>query len=168
MTEVEEHLEVLAKAALTPARVVQPMTGEVVDLINDPTDVLAERYREASNFVSEGARPFQRAVADALLNRMDHERTYTVRAGRWMVEGDSPNRVEVDDVDALYEELCALAASGAVSVEAVEKAFKTERKAVRSGLNALKRVPGPVAECVAAHEVQSSRPRQVKVRENRS
>lgn len=163
-----EQLDALAAAALTPAprpsKAMNPTTGELLELASTPTDVLAEQYREVSNFVQNGARAFQRAVADELLARMDHEREYTVHVGHWTVEGDSANRTEIDDAQGLYEELTALAASGVVSQEAVEKGFKTERKAVRSGLNALKRVPGPVRDAIEAREVQSQRPRQVRVK----
>lgn len=141
-----------------------PWTGELVALANATDEQLAELLEQAREIEQDALRQLKRAVQEEILSRMDREACWTVHAGRVTLTGDSPNRSDWD-VERLRKTLRSLTRSGAISSAAATKAVrrKVVYEASVSGVNALLKLGGTVAERLEECRVPSSRPRGVRV-----
>lgn len=152
---------------MTSTALVQPKTGELLDLKDAPTDALAEWLAAVRDIESE-YREAKGVVTRELLERMDREARWTVPLSNgWKLVGDSPAPTEgFDDIPMLLNDLRELAEEGVVSREAVEAAFPRviTFKADRSAVGRLRKLGGRVAEVIAAHAVRQERDRRVSVR----
>lgn len=143
--------------------VLNPATGELVPL-DSPTDVLAQYLAGVREF-EDGLRSAKRQVADELLQRMDHEGTWTVHLPGITVEGDGPGRV-MYDAEELHRRLDDLVDHGHISAAARDKAVEvvTTYKAKAAGVKALHKLGDEVAEAIDACSHPSEKPRQVRVK----
>jgi hypothetical protein len=144
--------------------VVHPATGEVV-LLDAPTDTLAgtlAAIREAEGEM----RTFKQILTGELLRRMDAEATWTVRAGDFTVEGDSPKPKTEYEAEKLYIALSEFVDSGVISQGALEQAVEPVRtyKAKQAGLNKLLALGGLIAETVERHRTEVPRDRRVRIK----
>jgi hypothetical protein len=150
----------------TPAVVITPMTGEVVEL-DATTDVLADwlhRVRQAE----ADLRDAKRAVGAELLARMDREARWTARVGAFEVKGDGPGAVEYD-AERLRTELHLLVRAGEISEAAMQDAVEIVHtyKAKARGINALRKLGGRVAAAIDSCASPSTKDRRVTVKEIR-
>lgn len=151
---------------LTPqpatAPILNPATGEVLDLATEPSDVLARALVEVRE-AEVNLRAFVGHVKAEVLARMDAEGTWTVRAGGYKLTGDGPGRTEFD-APALWLALQALVEDGTITDGARDRAVSVAQTftAHANGVKALRKLGGPVAEAIAAHERPVERPRAVR------
>lgn len=146
------------------AAVLNPRTGEVVSL-DASTEELAAWLEDVRSWEQEFLRPCKRAVEEVLLERMDHEASYTLRAGRLEITGDGPGRVEYEE-EILRNRLRPFVDDGTISRDAYAAAVKevvTYRPMAR-GINALRKLGGQVAVAILEAERPSSKPRRVTVK----
>jgi hypothetical protein len=125
---------------------VHPATGEIVALADAPAEVLAEivqlvRDRE------EQIRRGKRVVAQEVHRRMDAEAKWTINADGWKITGQAPGGVDYDG-EILHKALEVLVSEGEISREAADRACRPETtyKPMKSGINALVKLGGKVAE----------------------
>jgi hypothetical protein len=147
----------------TELEVLNPTTGEVIDLASAPTDELAvvlDRIKSHNDAVSD----FRRDVVDEMLRRMDKRGVWTVHLAGVKVTGQSPAAVEYEDLEAMWRKLRALVHAGELDELAVDDAVttKTEWTTKAKGINALKKLPAARA-IIEAHERPSSKRRSVRV-----
>jgi hypothetical protein len=154
----------VADAIDTNPAVLNPRTGEITELAADTAE-LARYLADVRAWEMEFLRPAKRAVEEELLRRMDHEASYTLRAGGLEVTGDGPGRVEYD-ADVLRDRLRPLVDAGVISRDAFAAAVRerVSYQPMARGLNALRKLGGVVAEAVGAAERPSEKPRRVTVR----
>lgn len=140
-----------------------PLTGELVDF-NGPTDQLAlalDAIKEQKSQLDSFASDLRKEV----LQRMDHEATYTYRGGGLKLSGDGPRAPDYDG-ERLYSELRPLVARDVIGADAMRKAVETDvvYKPLKRGITALAKLPIPeVQAALKAAEVQNDKPRSVRV-----
>lgn len=141
--------------------VIRP-TGAVVDLTG-PTDLLGRALHEIREWEWQ-LRDAKREITGEVLRRMDERARWTVRAGDVTLKGQSPDSVEYD-ADALLAALQALAADGVIAQEAVAEAVEqvVMLKVRTRGVQALRKLGGPVREAVDGCARPSGRDRRVQV-----
>lgn len=147
----------------TALEVLDPTTGEVIDLASAPTDELAvvlDKIKAHTDAVTD----FRRDVADEMLRRMDKRGVWTVHLGGVKVTGASPAAVEYENIGAMWRKLRALVHAGELEEDAIDDAVttKTEWTVKARGINALKKLPAARA-IIEAHERPSSKRRAVRV-----
>lgn len=156
----------MSALARTPtlAVVVDPATGEAIELATASTDTLAEFLANTRELESR-FREQKRAASDEILGRMDREASWTARVGAWTLKGKSPAPVTVYDAQGLRETLDSFVDEGLVSVTAAGEAVEvvTTLKVHARGVNALLKLGGRVAEAVRAHGSEQSPERTVSV-----
>lgn len=115
---------------------VVPLTGEAVSL-DDTTDVLAERYRDAQRYETE-LRMFRAEVRGELLARMDKELLRKTQVGDFFLECEAPDQFEYDP-DALSRILVRLVTEDKISRDAAAQAVKTVEtlKVMKRGVDKL-------------------------------
>jgi hypothetical protein len=147
----------------TELEVLNPTTGEVLDLASAPTDELATVLDKLKSF-TDAVTDFRRDVVDEMLRRMDKRGLWTVHLGGVKVTGTSPAGVEYEDLKGMWHELGALVRRGILEQGAVDDAVstKTEWVTKAKGITALKKLPEARA-IVEAHERPSSKRRSVRV-----
>lgn len=97
-------------------------TGEVIDLATAPTATLAEFCSNLANLRSELS-DAERAVHDALLDRMDLAASWTMREGCYEIKAPSPAAgSESYDPAILERELRKLIEEGVIGEEAADRA----------------------------------------------
>jgi hypothetical protein len=141
--------------------VVNPTTGELVDLRNAEPDEIAaalEGIRDWEN----SARTAKQLISAEIHARMDRSASWTLRAGDYELRGQSPDRSGWD-VNRLREVLYDLVGTGAITPEAADEAVKAEVKysVSKRGLNALLKLGGDIAAALRACEVEDTRPRRL-------
>lgn len=130
------------------APLVAPHSGELIEL-DSPTDVLAAHLMDVRDL--EGAlRSHKQHITRELLDRMDREATWTVRAGGYKVTGKSPADEEVFDGESLWNGLHSIARDVGLSDEAILNAVTEERvyKVSKRGVSALRKLGGEVAKII--------------------
>lgn len=133
---------------------VVPYTGEALQLKDLPDEKLAQILDEAKVFEYETLRSFKGRVQAELLRRMDEKAEWTIHVPGYTLEGDSPERSEVD-VKALQRELKALVDEGHLTQEVADKATREKKEIVvdRRGLKAVLKLGGEVRKRLAPLEV---------------
>lgn len=146
----------------TELEVLNPTTGEVLDLASASTDELAAVLDKLKSF-TEAVTDFRRDVTDEVLRRMDKRGLWTVHLGGVKVTGASPAAVEYEDLPGLWRKLQALVPD-VLEAGAIDDALttKTEWTTKAKGINALKKLPAAAA-IIAEHERPSSKRRSVRV-----
>lgn len=106
----------------TELTVVNPATGEILDLSGEPTDSLVELIAGAQELHRRLA-DFEREVGDVLLEHLDRSACWTLRVGEYEVKAPSPTAgVEAYPPDLLEGELASLIAQGIITTDAASKA----------------------------------------------
>lgn len=146
------------------AAVLNPRTGEVVDLTADTAE-LAAYLADVRQWERDFLRGCKRAVELELIRRMDRDAKYTLRAGGLEITGDGPGRVKYEE-EVLRAQLRPLVQQDIISQDAMNAAVKevVTYQVMARGVNALKKLGGPVAEAVAAATRLSDDPRRVQVK----
>lgn len=147
------------------AVIVHPRTGETLAVAEAPTGQLAEILDAIKERESE-LQSFKRLIADEILHRMDHERTYTAHLpGGLKLTGDGPRGDEYDG-ERLHAQLRTLVEEGVIGEVALRKAVSTttEYKVRVSGVKALlKGNDERIVAAVQAAAKQNLKPRSVRV-----
>ena len=145
-------------------QVVSPRTGEIIPL-DARTDVLAGfllDVREMESMLREA----KREVTREILNRCDRQASWTLHLeGGLKVTGQSPSPSEEWDGPALREALLDHVDAGRLSIEAVDAAVETvvSYRVRKSGVAALRKLGGPVADTVNQLCQQTEKERRVSV-----
>jgi hypothetical protein len=112
--------------------IVHPVTGEILDLENESVEGLAERVVDLQDY-RERIGNFDRALNDALLERLDADASWTMRVGdptgdrQFEIKAASPSAgTELYPPDALERELRVLVERGIISELAASKALKRQ------------------------------------------
>lgn len=145
------------------ARVVHPVTGQVVDL-DGPIDQLAQFLADARD-IDAAVKDAKRAVTDEVLRRADADAAWTIHLPGVKLSMPSPAPVEDWDELELREALLTLADEGVISVEAVDRAVEpvVTYKIRAAGVKALRKLGGRVAEAIDSRARETQRTRYVKV-----
>lgn len=144
--------------------VTNPLTGEVLNVKDAPTDVLGEAL-EHLRLVGQEVQSFRRRVVDEVLERMDREATWTVELPTGhKLTGQSPALRDVEDPQKLWVALGRLVAEGVITREAVDAAIgtKVEWTVSAAGLNKLRKIDA-AAQVIREHEVLRTKPRNVQI-----
>lgn len=145
--------------------IVHPRTGEALALTEAPTDWLAQIIDTVKEREDE-LRSLKRTIADEILRRMDHERTYTAHLpGGLKLTGDGPRGDEYDG-ERLHAQLRVLVDEGVIGEIALRKAVETttEYKVRANGVKALlKGSDERIVAAVKAAAKQNLKPRSVRV-----
>lgn len=144
--------------------VILPHTGEALALETADTADLArllDEVKDAESRLKEAKSLLSREV----LRRQDQAASWTTHAPGFVLKGSSPAPSEEFDALALREELLGMVDEGALSIEAVDAAVETviTYKARKSGINALRKLGGVVAQIVDRHATEIDKPRYVRV-----
>jgi hypothetical protein len=136
--------------------VINPATGEVLSL-DEPTEILA-RWLSETRELEERLREEKRRVTRELIDRMDRDASYTLRAGDLEIKGDGPEAPTEYDAEALYAELKEFVDSEAITEDALARAVEpvVTYKPRAGGLNALRKRGGSIADAIERH----SRPKE--------
>lgn len=145
-------------------RVVNPATGEVLDL-TAPTVDLARALADMRD-LETAWRDVKTTVTAELLSRLDRNGAWTQRldAG-FTIKAPSPEPVEEFDAAALHDALSQLVDEGVITVDAMDRAIETivTYKPRVAGLKALRKLGGRVADTIAAHSHLAERRRYITV-----
>lgn len=130
---------------------VHPDTGEALSLADASISDLA-RWTEAVREWEWNARDAKKHVSAECHRRMDFEGCWTLRDEGYEVKGQGPGKVTFD-AEALREDLQKLVQREVISQGAADKAVRPEitYKAMKSGISALEKLGGEVAEVIEAH-----------------
>lgn len=147
----------------SPITVVSPRTGEVLSLdapLEDLGGFLAD-VREHESLLKEA----KNVVNGEVLQRMEKEGLYTLRAGPLELRGGSPFTTEYDGA-GLRDALLALVDEDVISAAAVDRAVEVvvSYKPQARGINALRALGGRVAEVVAEFSSVVEKQRYVSVK----
>ncbi|MCK9250042.1 MAG: hypothetical protein M0P31_13845 [Solirubrobacteraceae bacterium] len=120
-----------------PVEVVNPLTGELVDIAAMATDALALERNEI-RAAQDAIATWRRAIDAELTARLDHEAKRSARVAGYKLSVTAPTVRETDAL-GLRTALLALAADGVLSEAAVDAAVEVvpTYKARRVGINAL-------------------------------
>lgn len=152
---------------LVPAQaapIANPMTGEALELTASEEDLAAAI--DAAKEMEGRLREFKSAISDELLRRMDHEAKWTIRPGRYKVEGSAPPAPDYD-AEKLLPVLTRLVREKLITPGAAHDALerpKAPLKVKRRGINALLKLGGEVAAALAECQVEVTKPRSVSVK----
>ena len=151
----------------TTSLIPHPLTGEAIELTAD-TDMLAhwvDQLRELERQAKEA----RDLIGLELLRRMDAKASWTLRAGDFKITAPSPAPKVEWDVDQLRATLADLRDQG-LDEDAIDAALEVvvTYKPRASGLNALKKLGGEVAERIAACGTEVEPQRRVSVKPERS
>lgn len=143
---------------------VNPFTGEALELRDAAIDDLARFLDDIKDYRSR-LQEAQSLVSREVLRRQDQAASWTTRAGGFVLKGASPAPSEEFDALALRSELLGLVDEGALSIEAVDAAVETiiTYKPQKSGINALRKLGGVVAQIVDRHAQPVEKPRYVSI-----
>ncbi|HEU4975723.1 MAG TPA: hypothetical protein VFT50_11580 [Baekduia sp.] len=142
---------------VTDMTVVNPATGEVVDLDTAPTTDLASGLQDLEALLTRLG-DFRQLVIDTLAGRMDTANSRTERVGEFILETNAPT-VEDCPVGPLREVLDRLVADGVLDGSVVDRVITTpppkfpEPRVAKRELNKLKghadeRVTDAISEVV--------------------
>jgi hypothetical protein len=128
--------------------VIHPATGEILEL-DASTETLACWLTEARE-LDERMREEKRRVVQELLNRMDRDAQYTLRAGDMEIKGDGPASPTEYDAEPLRAALEEFVDGEVISQDALDRAVEIVPvyKPRANGLKALVRQGGQLAEIV--------------------
>lgn len=141
--------------------IVHPQTGELLDIRNEPTNVLADLH-ESFMAHERDLRSYRRAVDDELVERMDHEGVRTFKGDGFTIEVGKPTEREWN-MDLLLETLDRLVSDGIISSRKAEKCVKVERRAVAREVRPLESDPRTQRQIAACfREVPATRGVRVK------
>lgn len=151
---------------------VNPATHEAI-AVDATTDLLAKALDEVRDLESR-LREFKSGLSDEVLRRMDAEAKWTAHVGSYKLSAPSPAPTTEYDAKGLRDSLIALVMSDdrevPLTMAAVDAAVEvvTDLKVHKSGVNALLKLGGPVAEAVRNHEQEKPKDRRVSVSLERS
>lgn len=144
-----------------------PVTGELVtaDAPYETVAALVVHIRETESLL----RGMKAEASERLIAEMDREAKWSGRLGDFVISTRSPAPVIEYDADLLYDVLCELRDGGKITAQAVDNAIKetVSRKAMRSGVNALLKLGGEIAEEIRACGTETQPKRTVKIEEAR-
>jgi len=150
----------MAEAAV---EVVHPATGELLTHGSPDEDLASalEVIREAEHDLADA----KRVISGWLLERMDHEASWTRRGGAFKLQSVAPHPVTEYDGEALRRLLDEAVEAGAISEAARDGAVSVELsyKVHAAGVGALLRLGGELAEQVRACGQDVERRRYVRV-----
>lgn len=132
--------------------VVHPATGEILGLDADTADLA--RWLSEARELDRLMRIEKQRVTEELLDRMDREASYTLRAGDLEIKGDGPIVPTEYDAPALYVALQDYVEAGVITEEALERAVEPQPvtyKARAQGLKALARLGGGIVDVIDLH-----------------
>lgn len=140
-----------------------PLSGEVLTL-GSPSEALGDYLADLRELESV-LREHKRVVQRELLSRMDHSVSWTIRAEGLKITGTSPAPVEEWDGFELRSELLKLVGDGLLAIEAVDAAVEIVRtyKTHKTGINALKKLGGPVSDTIESLKREVEKERYVSV-----
>lgn len=142
---------------------IDPESGEVVDLAAAPLDLIA-RYRAALVDHDVDVRDAKRVLDAEVLRRMDDRATWTLEAGEYKLSSSSPTpTVEWQDPEALRDELLFLG----LAPDVVDVAFPVVEavKPRAAGVARLRKLNRPdVDDALDRHATRVDRPRRVTVK----
>ena len=155
------------------ALVPNPLTGEVIDLVDAPDVELAEFIENLDN-ARAAVQDAKRIVSDEAIRRMDVAAMWTLRAGPYQMRTASPEpeelygekrRIEYQNGAALREALNRLVDEKLISVEAADAAVETVvlYKVRKGGVLKLLKLGGKVAQTVREHAFHAEKRRYVSV-----
>lgn len=150
--------------AAEAAVVANPMTGEALELSASEEDLAAAF--DAAKEMESRLKEYRGQISSELLRRMDAEATWTLRAGSYKMEGESPDRFDYD-AEKLLPELTALVKAGKITPGAAHDALerpKAPLKAKKRGINALLKLGGEVKEAIERCKVPVEKSRSVSVK----
>ncbi|HEY1690020.1 MAG TPA: hypothetical protein VGF95_14290 [Solirubrobacteraceae bacterium] len=132
--------------------VIHPATGELLDLDQASTDQLGHWLLDARE-LDQRVREEKRAVTQEILARMDREARHTFHGSDLELKGDGPKIPTEYDATPLRAELQEFVDGQVISPEALDRAIEVQEvlKPRAEGLNALRALGGPIAECVERH-----------------
>jgi hypothetical protein len=141
-----------------------PFTGEAVDLASAGIDDLARLLADVKEYQSRLSEA-RSLLSREVLRRQDQAAKWTTPAGGYVLKSASPAPGEEFDALALREDLLGLVDEGALSIQAVDAAVETivTYKARKSGVNALRKLGGVVAQIVDRHARPVEKARYVSV-----
>jgi hypothetical protein len=150
-------------ALAQPRWVIDPSTGEVVDL-DSPIDQLAacmDNIRELESRIREEKSKLTREF----LERFDKQAEWSTVAGDFQVSAPSPKPREEFDGPGLHEALRVLVDDGTISVEALDAAVETviSYEPRRTGINKLRKLGGRAEKIIRAYTTETQPTRYVKV-----
>lgn len=158
----------------TDITVVQPYTGEVLDLAGLSFAQLGELLDSCREWERAHLAAFKHDVQGEILRRMDERAAtgqpgaWTIRAGDYKLAGDSPDRTEYP-LDETRRELESLVRDGLLTEDAIERVIvPTGYKIARRPLSQLLKLGGEVKARLEAVERPVERPRRVTVTWERS
>jgi hypothetical protein len=131
--------------------VIHPGTGQMLRL-DAPTEELATWLTEIRR-EEQQLREEKRRVTHELIARMDREASYTLRTGDLEIKGDRPTPPLDYDAPGLYEKLREYVEAEVITQEALHRAIEpvVTLKAHARGLDALRRLGGPIVEVIEQH-----------------
>lgn len=146
------------------ALTVNPFTGEALDLQTAGVDDLARFLDDIKDYRSR-LNELKNLIDREVLRRQDQNAAWTTRAGGYVLKGSSPAPGEEYDALALRSELLGLVDEGALSIEAVDAAVETvvAYKVRKTGVNALLKLGGVVAQIIDRHRTVTEKTRYVTV-----
>lgn len=140
-----------------PRVLVNPATGEAINLDDDPTDIVGGFVVDLNDLI-EQLQELRDLARIELTCRMDKAARWTWRGNGLEIKAASPGAgATTYDAKALRAALLELARVGEIAPEAVDAAVKLDvpdpsYKAMRGGINALLKAGNPkVAEAIDAH-----------------
>jgi hypothetical protein len=151
-------------AETTNEMVLHPMTGELLELAHAQTDDLGRFLADVRDYESR-LKEAKSLVSREVLRRQDMAATWTTHTDGYTLKGSSPAAGEEWDELALRESLWELVDQGVISEEAAGAAVETvvTYKVRASGVGALRKLGGRVAETVNQHATPVEKTRYVTV-----
>lgn len=145
--------------------VLNPVTGEVINLANAPLADVARLLDEVRQLETH-LRDLKRTVSEHVLAGMDRQASWTLRGGGYELRSSSPVPAVTYDAAALHAALLELVDQGALDRSAVAAAVQeiVDYKPIARGINALTKLGGIVADTIAQHRTEAPKQRYVTVR----
>jgi len=146
-----------------PVALLDPDTGELVDLADAPYALIAQTLDDVDD-LRRRLTSYRAALADEVMSRMDDAASWTVHAGVFVMTSNSPTTVEYD-APALWSALQTLAEQGRFGQAAIDRAVsqRVEFKVRANGITALRKLGPDVAQLIDAHGTTVDRQRSVRI-----
>lgn len=136
-------------------------TGEVVSMRDAGDELLLEIYQRIGD-ISAQFKEARSALTEEFTRRMDHDRLWSRHVGAWVVSTKSPKPKEEYDAEKLWGVLRELVGDGLISDRAGLAACEEVVTHVPrlSGISALLKTEGEVADRVRACRVEAELPKR--------
>ena len=144
---------------------IDEQTGEVVRLADASRELIAQVLRDLEIRITAHVE-LKRVLADALIERMDANASWTTRARGVQVTAPSPSKGKYEwDAEELAKVLDDLVREGVITRDASLAACvpRTEWKVMLRGVHALEAIPGVAERILVARREADVKPRRVRV-----